>query len=101
MDFETYFDRLILREGDWLLPARGALKPFWPQVHAELDRASLELSEDVFGKANDDDLPRIDEWFYRSNSDLDNRRPIDLIAAQQGVLIVRALLVRMSAGVVG
>lgn len=100
MDFDTYFDRLVLREGDWLRPSKSALRPFWPQVPAGTDQAALELYEEVFGKPSDDNLPGIDEWLYRANSDLEHRRPIDLIATQAGLLIVRSLWLRMSAGLV-
>ena len=101
MDFDTYFDRLVLREGDWLLPAKPDLKQYWPHVSPELDCAAVELYKDVFGKPSDGDLPTIDEWFYRGNDELQNQRPIDLMATPEGVYSIRALFMRMSAGVCG
>ncbi len=66
-----------------------------------LDRASVELYGEVAGEPGDEGLRHIDGWFYRANHDLDNRRPIDLMASPEGIESVRAFLVRMSAGVVG
>ena len=101
MDFDTYFDRLVLREGDWLRPAKQKLKPYWPQVAPELDRAAVELYQEVLGEPSDDWLRDIDAWLYSANHELDNRRPIDLVASREGVLSVRACFVRMSAGLIG
>ena len=99
MDYDTYFDRLVLREGQWLVPAKLSLKQYWPEVSPALDRAAVELYENIFGKPSDDDVEAIDEWFYRANDQLHNRRPIDLMANPEGVQTIRALFMRMIAGV--
>lgn len=98
MDFDAYFERLVLREGEWLRCAKAALQANWPHVPAELDRAAFELYEDVFGKPGDDLLGQIDEWFYRCNRDLDCHRPIDLLRTPEGTRSVRATIERMAAG---
>ena len=100
MEFDPYFDQLVLREGDWLEPARGALRQLWPQVPIGLGRASQNLYEEVFGKPSDDALPGIDKWFYRASVDLGSRRPIDLVGTLEGVPQIRRLLIRMSVGLV-
>ena len=101
MDFDTYFNQLVLREGDWLVPAKQGLKPCWPHISPELDRAAVELYQDVFGKPSGEGLKAIDDWFYRANDELHHRRPIDLMAMPEGVHMIREVFVRMSAGMLG
>lgn len=101
MDFDTYFDRLVQREGGWLVQAKPGLKQYWPHVPPERNRAAVELYRDVFGKPSDNGLPAIDDWFYRANDELQNQRPIDLMATPEGIQSIRVLFERMSAGVYG
>jgi hypothetical protein len=101
MDFETYFELLVLREGDWLRPAKEAIKERWPDAPSELDRAALELYTEVFGKPCDEALAGIDEWFYRASPELGDQRPIDLMRTPEGADCIRAMFLRLAAGALG
>lgn len=101
MDFETYFELLVRREGDWLRPAKEAIKERWPDAPSELDRAALELYTEVFGEPRDDALAGIDEWFYRASRELGDQRPIDLMRTSEGVDRIRTVFLRLAAGALG
>jgi len=101
MDFDTYFELLILREGDWLRPAKQAIKSCWPRASSEVEFAALELYNEVFGTAQDNALADIDALFYRVNSELNHQRPIDLMRTPEGVDRIRAMFSRLAAGALG
>ncbi len=101
MDFETYFELLIVREGGWLRPAKQAIRDCWPRAASELECAAIDLYNEVFGAARDDALADIDAWFYRVNSELSHQRPIDLMRTPEGVDRIRAMFLRLAAGAFG
>jgi len=101
MDFETYFELLIVREGGWLRPAKQAIRDCWPRAPSELECAALDLYNEVFGAARDDAFADIDAWFYRVNSELNHQRPIDLMRTPEGVDRIRAMFLRLAAGALG
>lgn len=101
MDFDTYFERLVLREGEWLRPAKPDIKAHWPHIPPGLERAALALYEEVFGKPSNDMLAEIDEWFYRVNRELDQQRPIDLMSTLAGVRRIHAIFERLAGGAFG
>ena len=101
MDFETYFELLIVREGGWLRPAKQAIRDCWPRAASELECAAIDLYNEVFGAARDDALADIDAWFYRVNSELNHQRPIDLMRTPEGVDRIRAMFLRLAAGALG
>ena len=101
MDFETYFELLMVREGDWLRTAKQAIKDCWPRASSEVECAALELYNEVFGAARDHALADIDAWFYRVNSELNHQRPIDLMRTPEGIDRIRAMFLRLAAGALG
>jgi hypothetical protein len=101
MDFDTYFERLVLREGGWLRSAKPDIKAHWPYVPPELERAAFALYEELFGKRTMTYWPGLDEWFYRVNRELNQQRPIELMSSTEGVRSIHAIFERLAAGALG